>query len=275
MASAVPLTFDNPLTAVTGSTPIGGTNGVVENTVVEFANVGMDGTTTVDARVTATVKTDTTFGNGGGSFGDSGYIVDYASSGAPDKDLAFLFYGNNLNQVENGISLKFEFFDGTGAASGTFGTALTVSELNFAVYDVDGETAGLGTSSTQSEFFRAFLGDGLTSYSVGSTPQALSVDTSVTGEVRFNGPGTNFSETDATGAAILTYQNTSMFTLDFGAVMTVGNDPNPVFTGFDGDLSLFNPDEFDDPIATVPLPAGLPLLLAGLGALGLARRFKR
>lgn len=262
--SAAPLVFDTPVQAATGNSVVGS---VVTATQIDFLNVATDQGTTVDLRVTAAVKDQTDFGvptsNGAG---DAGFIPDYSNAGAPEDDLGFLFFGNGINTTENGIVLTFDFFNGTGALSGTFTDAFTVAELNFAIYDVDGEPS-------QSEYFTAFKSGGLTSYALGDTPQAL-VATDLGDGVRFDGPGTNFPESDSSGAAMLTFTKTASFVLDFGAVQTGGPVQNGVFTAFDGDLSLFDPSDFRPPVSTVPVPAGLPLIASALGGLALLRRRK-
>jgi len=267
-ASAVPILFDTFSPGTTGISVLGG---VVETGIISFTDIATDNGTTVDAKVTATtIKPQTDFGPVGsnsGSFGAPGYIPDYtAAASEPNDDLGFLFYGNGINSTENGITLEFEFFDGTGALSGTFTDPLSISEIKFAIYDVDGENTQY---VKQSEFFRVNKSDGLVSYQLGNTPQALTA-TDLGDKVLFEGPGVNFAEDDASGAAILVFENTSAFTLDFGAVQMRGPSQNGVFTGFDGDLSLFSDGDFGDPVVVgaVPLPAGFPLLAGGLAVLG-------
>ena len=241
---AAPLQFVNFSPATTGNSIFGG---VVENSEIRFTNVSNDRGVTVDAVVTATAKMFTNFGNGSGGFGKSGFIPNYTSGQAePNDDLGFLFYGNGVNSMENGVVLDFQFFDGTGSKAGTFSDSLTISELNFAIYDVDGEPG-------QSEYFRLDKADGLTSYRLGSTPQALTA-TDLGSQILFEGPGVNFPEDDASGAAVLTFNNTSGFTLDFGAVQTSGPARNGVFTGFDGDLSFVNPNDFGGSVIVAPVP---------------------
>jgi hypothetical protein len=191
-----------------------------------------------------------------------------------------LFYGNGINGGENGVTFLFEFFDGTGLNSATYTSPVDVAVLEFAIYDVDGE-------ADQSEFFRAYKADGLKSYQLGSGAQALSV-TDLGDAVLFEGSGKNFDELDATGAAILVYEDTRAFTLDFGSVQTGGPSQNPVFTAFDGNMSLFKKTDFAAPVgagdaafpgggagvsaSVVPQPWGLALLPAALGTLILLRR---
>lgn len=265
-AAMVHTTFDTYTPATSGSSVVGN---VVQATQIDFTNVATDAGTTIDARVTAALKDDTQFGSGNGNAGDAGYIPDYTSGASePNDDLGFLFYGNGIDAIEDGIVLTFSFFDGTGGLSGTFSSPFTIAELEFAIYDVDGE-------SIQSEFFRLAKADGLSSYRLGSGAQALTA-TDLGSHVLFEGPGTNFPEDDASGAAILVFEDTDGFTLDFGAVQSGGGSQNGVFTGFDGDLSLVNPNDFDPPVSVlppsaVPAPGGLALMLGGLAALWSAR----
>ncbi|MDW4499131.1 hypothetical protein R5H30_14130 [Sulfitobacter sp. D35] len=277
-ASAVPLNFEDLVGRATGYTVIGRSD-VARSTTAKFTNVATDSGRTVDARIVATVKAETDFGEVGnsGRHGDPGFIPDYRPSGTRDGgDLGIFYYGNGINSTENGVRLGFEFFDGTGAQSGTFSNAIEVSELNFAIYDVDGESRAKGGWSDQSEFFRAFVSDGLQSYQLGNTPQALTAEQE--GDViTFRGPNKNFSESDATGAVILKYANVSSFDLDFGSVQSYGTVQNAVFSAFDGDLSLVDLRNFRDPMTpqAVPGPLSLPLLAAGVGLLGFLRRRNR
>ncbi|MEO9517297.1 MAG: hypothetical protein ABJH45_06490 [Paracoccaceae bacterium] len=261
VAQAVPLTFDQMIGQPTGFNLLGST--APTNTIL-FRDVATDNGQTVDARVTATLIGDTHFAdindpNAQNYFGDSGFIPDYRNrSGGPQDDLGFLYYGNGINDAENGLDMMFEFFDGTGDLAGTFLDPLTLSSLEIAIYDVDGE-------ASQSEYFTAQRGDGLVSYATGSSSQAL-VATEQGDSIRFDGPGTNYAEDDATGAAVLYYELTDKLQLSFGSVQTSGPEQNAVFSAIDGDLSLFGTNNFGDPVSVnpVPLPAGGLLLLSGL-----------
>ena len=271
-AAAVPVTFGTTVETATGSSYYF-TDPIHTTQTLHFLGIATDQGTTVDLRISSTIKTETLFAQDYSTTSgqdDLGYIPGYetGSGGEPNDDLGFQYIGQNLNATENGIQLTFDFFDGTGVLSGSFTNALTISKMEWAIYDVDGEPS-------QTEFFRASISDGLYSYRVGNTAQALVATQEDPDTIRFDGPGSNFSETDASGAAILTYLNTSSFTLDFGAVQSSGGTENFVFSGIDGDLSMFDLEDFNDPFVvngSVPLPAGLPLLLASLGGLMVMRR---
>ena len=276
--NAATLSFDTLVGSADGTTVIGNSS-VVTSKTARFTNVATDDGRTVDARITATVKDGTDFGDVGtaGNFGDAGFIPDYQPGGDTNAaDLGFLFYGNGINSTPNGITVAFDFFDGTADLAGSFSQAITVAELNFAIYDVDGESRAAGGSSDQTETFSAFISDGLVSYQLGNTTQAL-IAAQMGDTVTFSGPNQNFSESDASGAAILTYANTSAFTLDFNSVQSYGANKNGVFSAFDGDLSLVNSADFNAPVATlptIPLPASMSLLISAFCAMFAVNRRK-
>ncbi|MFZ4767026.1 MAG: hypothetical protein ACOYMN_18900, partial [Roseimicrobium sp.] len=92
----------------------------------------------------------------------------------------------------------------------------------------------------------------------------------------FTGPGTNYAETDVSGAFILTYKNTSSILLDFQADTSKDSPlPNHVFSAIDGDLSMIgdNLDGFTPP-TNVPKPSGA-LLIGITGMLALLRNRRR
>jgi hypothetical protein len=278
-SSAATLNFDELVGPATGSTLIGNSS-VAQTTTARFTNVATENGRVVDAMIVATVKDSTDFAETGsaGYFGDGGFIPDYRPAGTnASADLGFLYYGNGINSIENGISLAFSFFDGSGDLSGTFGQSILVDTLNFAIYDVDGESVAKGGGADQSEFFRAFASDGLESYQLGTTEQALTA-TQEGDELTFRGPDKNYAESDASGAVVLNYANTSSFTLDFGSVQSSGANQNGVFSAFDGDLSLIDLANFGPevaPVSQVPAPASLPLLVTALGAGWIAQRRKK
>ncbi|MGC3936168.1 hypothetical protein ACOTTU_00020 [Roseobacter sp. EG26] len=262
-AQATTLTFDQMIGQTSGQSLLGPTAG---SSTIYFRDVATENGQTVDARITTTIIGETHFAeqndpNAENYFGDAGFIPDYNNSfGGPQEDLGFLYYGNGINGEENGLTMTMEFFDGTASLSGSFLETLTLSNLEFAIYDVDGE-------ASQSEYFSVRRDDGLVSYATGTSSQAL-VATDLSESVRFDGLGTNYSESDATGAAILYYELTDMVEITFGSLQSGGPYQNAVFSAIDGDLSLFANGSFDEPIAvtSVPLPAsGLLLLLSIAG----------
>jgi len=268
-ALAVPLTFDQIVNSTAGSNLLGAT--ATEQTIY-FKDVATDNGTTVDAKVTTSIKGDTDFADqtspkARNYFGDAGYIPDYLNGASgPQDDLGFLYYGNGVDSVEDGITMTFEFFEGTGLMSGTFVDTVEISALEIAIYDVDGE-------ASQSEYFTAQKADGLVSFATGTTAQALSV-TDFGDSLLFEGPGQNYSETDATGAAILYYELTESLSLDFGSVQTSGPSQNAVFSAIDGDLSLFQDTEFGEIVTVTPVPlpmSGLLLLTSLVGFCSIAR----
>jgi len=224
---------------------------------MHFLNVANDGTTALDARVTAT------------SFGDYSFdyhIPDYnQTTGAePNGDIGFMMGSTQVGS--GGLTYLFELFDGTGSNSNTFLTPFEASLLSIMIYDVDGE-------SSQSETFRAYLSDGLYSYQTGDHVSSLVASVEGGGEVLFTGPGTNFSEQSTAGAAILNYKNTSNFTLRFESETYTSNGYNPVFSAIDGDLSM-GTDGFKPPV-TVTEPDMIALVfLCGLCFLTCAPRRK-
>ncbi len=258
-AQSVPLSFDTMVGTADGSNILGPTS---SSSVIYFTDVASENGLTIDARITATLKGDTNFAeqtnpDAPNSFGDAGFIPDYnGSTNGPQDDLGLFYYGYGVDPIEDGIEVKFEFFDGTGDLSGSFTNEQTISSLELAVYEVDGEFS-------QSELFRAYKSDGLMSYTLGTTEQAL-VATDQGDSILFEGPGTNYAEDDATGAAILYYELTQELTLDFGSVQTSGSEQNAVFSAIDGDLSLFDRSNFGNPVTVVPVPFSGLLLLSGL-----------
>lgn len=275
-AAPVPLLFNNPSTPTNVTELFNGSGAAISNALsVDFTNVATDGGTTVDARVTATVRGGTAFGptNAAGN-PVSGFLPDYNSSPGtqPQSDLGFLFYGSGVG-VPQGIALEISFFDGTAGLAGSFSNPFTLSAVDLLVYDVDGE-------AFQTEGLMAFTADGLVSYSVGNTPQRLT-PTPVAGGVEFAGPGRNFSETDASGAVLLNYENTNSITLDFVASIIFGPQPNAMFAGIDGQADLIDVANFASPVSAtdapspVPLPSALPLFVASLAGLGVILRRRR
>ncbi|MEN6336600.1 MAG: hypothetical protein ABFE01_20290 [Phycisphaerales bacterium] len=254
-AESVPLRFDK----FTPATNVANMNnelgpGYTGGLTMEFKNVASSEGTTIDARVTATVRPGTEFATGGTNKAARGFVPNYKATSpeTPNGDLGFLYAGANHDTA--GISLTIEFFDGTGDRSGTFTESYVVSDLKLLVYDVDGEP-------TQSEWFEASYVDGLYSHATGSAPASVAAAPTASG-VRFVGPGKDVSETDTSGAVLLRYRNTSRITLKFAAEQ-YSDRMNPVFSAIDGDLDLpvtgtFQPPTVAPAAAPEPAPAPAP-----------------
>jgi hypothetical protein len=230
-------------------------NGTTAATVVNYTNVAtISPGVTIDARITAQ-----TFGTG---YSFVEHIPNYSvnAAGQPTGDAGFLYQIAGTSTAgatglgPGGMTYKIELFEG----GGTFSTAFVAPELRLLAYDVDGErnsgsvppgSTGL-SSANQGEAVRAFLGDGLVGYQVGTNPNSLVPETSLDGtSIVFTGPGINYPEDNTTGAAILYFQNTSAVTLQFEAdtLTPESTNSNPVFAAIDGDLSLIpnNTTNFD------------------------------
>ncbi len=94
----------------------------------------------------------------------------------------------------------------------------------------------------------------------------------VTGGVVF---GTDVSTFDGATISFTTVRN-ALTTADFsglevGFISTSANSPNTLQALFGGDLSVSDMT----PVAAVPLPAGFPLMIAGVAGLGIVGRCKR
>jgi len=268
-AYAVPvdLDFSNPYNVNFDKTIYWDTGHLAtSDAVVHYTNVGMSGGSTIDAKVTATV------------FGD--YVSDWQApnysntSGAePNGDHGFLYRRDSAlpgNQEANGgLEFVFELFDGTAGLSNTFTNPIMANELNIIAYDVDGELDNIGNQ--QSEELRVFKSDGLMSYITGTNAASLTA-TDMGATILFEGPGTNFAETDTSGAVLLTYANTDSFTLQFESTTyaNISSLDNPIFSAIDGDLFI----QFTGPPVIVPAPVSVTLLGLGLVGLGLSRKRK-
>lgn len=248
------LDFTHFVQATDGTDPNGAALGpYYSGTVIDYTNVGTSNGVNIDARMTAAV-----FGTG---YNFIGHMPNYSQNvtGQPTGDDAVYYLATQAGQA-GGLTYKMDFF----VSGSNFTTAFVIPQARIMIYDVDGE-------ATQSEAVRAFKVDGLWSYQIGTTAQALTPSDQGT-TVLFQGPGVNFSETDPSGAVILLYQNTSSITLQFEA-NTLSSSPanNGVFSGIDGDRSLLNGDEsgFNTPVI-VPEPSSallavLPLVVGLLG----------
>ncbi|WP_032554475.1 LruC domain-containing protein [Vibrio splendidus] len=228
-ATIVDLDFSNHIESTNGSSSWAGPT--YDGASMHFLNVGTHNGKTIDAKVSSSVFGDATF-----LFHAPNYKVGATQ---PSGDIGFLYQTNSAGSA--GLIYTFEFFDGTDGLSGTFSVPYTIPEFEMIGYDIDGEPV-------QSEQVRVFKSEGFYSYQLGSASASLTAEESADGNsVLFTGPGTNYSETDTSGAVKFTYKNTSIVTLQFETVTTSGSGfPNPIFSAFDGnwDLSGFtNPIE--------------------------------
>ncbi len=200
--------------------------------VMHFLNVGVHNGKTIDAKISSRIIGDATF---------LYHTPNYKEgSTQPSGDIGFLYQTNSPGPA--GLIYTFEFFDGTDGLSGTFSIPYTIPEFEMIGYDIDGEPV-------QSEQVRVYKNEGFFSYQTGSAGASLTAEESPDGlSVLFTGPGTNYNETDTSGAVKFTYKNTSIVTLQFETV-TASNSPlpNPIFSAFDGNWDL---DDFTPPIGS-------------------------
>ncbi|WP_295620487.1 PEP-CTERM sorting domain-containing protein [Chamaesiphon sp. GL140_3_metabinner_50] len=161
------------------------------------------------------------------------------TTAAAYQDAAFLYQIAGTSTAgatglgKGGLDYKIELFErGTN-------TRYTADALRLLVYDVDGEGAGT-TNLRQDEAVRIAKGAGLVGYQVGSSAQAL-IPTQDATSYLFSGRGINVAETDKSGAAIFYFANVNQVNFQFEAdtLAPSSADPNPVFSGIDGDLSLY------------------------------------
>ncbi|MFS1908796.1 LruC domain-containing protein [Vibrio lentus] len=250
-ATSVDLDFSNHIESTNLSTWAGPS---YDGTVIHFLNVGTHNGKTIDAKVSSEVFGDATF---------LFHTPDYKEGpDQPDGDIGFLYQTNSAGAA--GLIYTFEFYDGTDGLSGTFSEPYTVPEFDMIGYDIDGEPV-------QSEQVRVFKSEGFYSYQTGSAGASLTAEESEDGDsVLFSGPGTNYSETDTSGAVKFTFKNTSIVTLQFETVTTSGSSfPNPIFSAFDGnwDLSGFTtPIESSDESDFGDAPDSYGTLKASNGA---------
>ncbi|MEZ8114725.1 LruC domain-containing protein [Vibrio splendidus] len=250
-ATSVDLDFSNHIESTNLSTWAGPS---YDGIVIHFLNVGTHNGKTIDAKVSSEVFGDATF---------LFHTPDYKEGpDQPDGDIGFLYQTNSAGAA--GLIYTFEFYDGTDGLSGTFSEPYTVPEFDMIGYDIDGEPV-------QSEQVRVFKSEGFYSYQTGSAGASLTAEESEDGDsVLFSGPGTNYSETDTSGAVKFTFKNTSIVTLQFETVTTSGSSfPNPIFSAFDGnwDLSGFTtPIESSDESDFGDAPDSYGTLQASNGA---------
>ncbi|MEZ9482033.1 LruC domain-containing protein [Vibrio splendidus] len=218
-ATTVDLDFSNHVEVTNGSSSWAGPT--YDGASMHFLNVGTHDGKIIDAKVSSSVFGDATF-----LFHAPNYKVGATQ---PSGDIGFLYQTNSAGSA--GLIYTFEFYDGTDGLSGTFSVPYTLPEFDMIGYDIDGEPS-------QSEQVRVFKSEGFFSYQLGSASASLTAEESADGtSVLFTGPGTNYSETDTSGAVKFTYKNTSIVTLQFETV-TTSTGPNPIFSAFDGNWEL-------------------------------------
>ncbi|MEZ9701435.1 LruC domain-containing protein [Vibrio sp. 10N.261.46.E12] len=220
-ATSVDLDFSNHIESTNGSS--GWAGSTYDGAVMHFLNVGTHDGKIIDAKVSSSV------------FGDATFVFHAPNykegSTQPSGDIGFLYQTNSAGSA--GLIYTFEFYDGTDSLSGTFSEPYTLPEFDMIGYDIDGEPV-------QSEQVRVFKSEGFYSYQLGGASASLTAEESADGtSVLFTGPGTNYSETDTSGAVKFTYKNTSIVTLQFETVTSSSSSfPNPIFSAFDGNWDL-------------------------------------
>jgi hypothetical protein len=256
-AAAFDLKFNNAFNANSSSSdysaadPFGfGFGAGYSRSAIRYTNVapGVNGTTGIDAVITATAfTTATTPASSTYSFVE--HIPNFraanttlnTTTAAAYQDAAFLYQiagtdtPGETGLGKGGMNYNIQLFE-----SGT-NTAYTADALRFLVYDVDGEgIGGAATALKQKEAVRIAKGAGLVGYQVGSTAQAL-IPTSDATSYLFSGRGVNVGETDKSGAAIFYFQGVNSVNFQFEAetLSPANATPNPVFSAIDGDLSLY------------------------------------
>jgi hypothetical protein len=162
-----------------------------------------------------------------------------------EGDLGFLYANNGYGS--GGFVLRLDFFQG----GGTFSAPYVMPKLRLTFYDVDGE-------SIQSEGVRVFREDGFSGYELPSGDQSVTLTEESGGEsFLFNGPGSDRSEVDRSGAFMIDFTNTASLRLGMHSSTTGGSLNNPMFAAIDGDLSQIDPTGLAPEITQEPTDLNL------------------
>ena len=194
-ATSVDLDFSNHIESTNLSTWAGPS---YDGTVIHFLNVGTHNGKTIDAKVSSEVFGDATF---------LFHTPDYKEGpDQPDGDIGFLL-SNEFCWAQRVLSIRSNFMMELTGYLARFQNLIPFPEFDMIGYDIDGEPV-------QSEQVRVFKSEGFYSYQTGSAGARLTAEESEDGDsVLFSGPGTNYSETDTSGAVKFTFKNTSIVTL--------------------------------------------------------------
>ncbi|MCU0917567.1 MAG: hypothetical protein MUC88_23835 [Planctomycetes bacterium] len=107
--------------------------------IMDFLNVGTCTGTTIDARITATMRPGTEFATGTTAKTARAFIPDYKATtpSQPSGDLGILYAGEGGSPA--GITRTISFFAGAGSRRGTFREPYEIPDFRLLVCDVDGE----------------------------------------------------------------------------------------------------------------------------------------
>lgn len=252
------LDFSNNIQSTNGLYPNNSTLGpeFYSGSVFGFSNVTTAGGRSIDAKLTLL--------GSAGSYEFVGWLPHYNEAGGQPADDLGVYYRHTGGETDltGGIGYTLSFYEGDG----TFSTPATLDDVRLLIYDHDGET-------DQSESIRTYVGDGFSGYQLHTASGIHAHDEGTTW--RFDSRGQGHSETSAEGGFIAYYQNTSSIRFD---LFSTTNTSLPfekygIFAGFDGNLSMADPQSADfAAFASVPEPATFPLVALSALALAFRRR---